>query len=84
LNFSSGFFNYKNKKYGAFFCAVQTFNKTVFAIPIKDLKSDTLFKAVETMSKVTPPPPTTYPLRLQTDLINVAGARISKSQNFTL
>ncbi len=51
-----GFFNYKNKKYGAFFCAVQTFNRRIFALPIKDLKSDTLFKAVETMSKVTSPP----------------------------
>ena len=52
INFFLGFFNYKNKKYGAFFCAVQTFSKTVFAIPIKDLKSDTLIKALEAMSKV--------------------------------
>ncbi len=36
----------------AFFCAVQTFSKTVFAIPIKDLKSDTLIKALEAMLKV--------------------------------
>jgi len=52
INFFLGFFNYKNKKYGAFFCAVQTFSKTVFAIPIKDLKSDTLIKALEAMLKV--------------------------------
>jgi hypothetical protein len=57
INFFLGFFNYKNKKYGAFFCAVQTFSKTVFAIPIKDLKSDTLIKALEAMSKVLPLPP---------------------------
>ena len=36
--------------------------KKVFALPIKDLKSDTLFKAVETMSKVPPPPPAPSPL----------------------
>jgi hypothetical protein len=61
INFFLGFFNYKNKKYGAFFCAVQTFSKTVFAFPIKDLKSDTLIKALEAMSKVLPLPPPPSP-----------------------
>jgi hypothetical protein len=56
FRFFSGFFNHNNKKFGAFFCAVQTFNGCLFAIPIKNLKTDTLFKAVEAMSKVHPPP----------------------------
>jgi hypothetical protein len=56
-NFYLGFFNYKNKKYGSFFCAVQSFSGFIFATPIKDLKADTLFKAVEAMTKVLNPPP---------------------------
>ena len=47
-----GFFQYKGKKYGQFFCAVQTFTKRVFAIPIRNIKSETLIDALETMLKV--------------------------------
>jgi hypothetical protein len=47
-----GFFHYKGKKYGQFFCAVQTFTKRVFAIPIRNLQSETLITAIESMLKV--------------------------------
>jgi hypothetical protein len=47
-----GFFYYKKKKYGAFFCAVQTYTGFVYAAPIKNLKNETLFDAVRAMSKV--------------------------------
>jgi len=43
---------YKKKKYGAFFCAVQTYTGFVYAAPIKNLKNETLFDAVRAMSKV--------------------------------
>ena len=55
--FYLGFFNYKNKKYGAFFCGVQSFSGAIFATPIKDLKVATLFKAIESMKKVLNPIP---------------------------
>ena len=47
-----GFFSYKNKKYGIFFCAVQTFTRRVFALAIRNTKSDTLVKAIGSMLKV--------------------------------
>jgi hypothetical protein len=47
-----GFFHYKGKKYGQFFLSIQTFSKKIFAIPIKNLKSETLIWAVEKMLKV--------------------------------
>jgi hypothetical protein len=47
-----GFFRYKNKDYGQFLCCVQTFSKKIYAIPIKNLKSETLISALEKMVKV--------------------------------
>lgn len=47
-----GFFHYKGKQYGQFFCAIQTFTKRVFATPLRNLKSETLIEAIETMLKV--------------------------------
>jgi len=81
FRFFSGFFSHNNKKFGAFFCAVQTFNGYLFAIPIKNLKVDTLFKAVEAMSKVLPPP---SPTLLFVNGMGNAGARISKDKNPTV
>lgn len=50
-----GFFSYKNKNYGKFFCGVQTFSKKIFAVPIRNLKTPTLIKAIEAMTKVLRP-----------------------------
>jgi hypothetical protein len=47
-----GFFNYKNKEYGQFICFVQTFSKKVAALPIKNLKSETLMLAIGQILKV--------------------------------
>jgi hypothetical protein len=47
-----GFFQYKKKNYGQFFCAVNTFTRKVFAIPIRNLKSNTLIDAIDQMLKV--------------------------------
>jgi predicted secreted acid phosphatase len=47
-----GFFHYKNKKYGQFFCVTQTFTKKIFATPIKNLKSESLVEAIDKMLKV--------------------------------
>jgi hypothetical protein len=47
-----GFFHYKNKRYGQFFCCTQTFTKKIFATPIKNLKSESLMAAIEKMLKV--------------------------------
>jgi hypothetical protein len=47
-----GFFNYKKKGYGQFICFVQTFSKKVAAIPIKNLKSETLISAIKQILKV--------------------------------
>lgn len=50
-----GFFSYKSKKYGVFFCAVQTFTRRVFAVPIPNSSTSSLIKAIEQMVKVRPP-----------------------------
>ena len=47
-----GFFHYKGKQYGQFFCAVQTFTKKIFILPIKNLKSESLIEAIRAMIKV--------------------------------
>jgi hypothetical protein len=52
----SGFFSYKKKQYGAFFCAVQTYNGYIFAKPIANTRSSTLVEAVRCMLKVYTPP----------------------------
>jgi hypothetical protein len=48
-----GFFSYNNKKYGQFFCAVQTFTGKVFAVPIRNVKTKSLIDAIQLMTKVT-------------------------------
>jgi hypothetical protein len=47
-----GFFQYHRKSYGQFFCAVNTYSKKIFAIPIKNLKAETLMLAIKSMLKV--------------------------------
>ncbi len=47
-----GFFSYNNKKYGQFFCAVQTFTGKVFAVPIRNVKTKSLIDAIQLMTKV--------------------------------
>jgi hypothetical protein len=47
-----GFFHYKGKKYGQFFCSIQTFTKKIFAVPIKNLNSESLISAIDKMLKV--------------------------------
>jgi len=47
-----GFFKYKKKNYGAFFAAVNTFTKKVFAVPIRNSKAATLIEAIAAMKKV--------------------------------
>lgn len=47
-----GYFSFKNKKYGAFFCGVQTFSRKVFAVPIPNVSTPSLIKAIEQMVKV--------------------------------
>lgn len=47
-----GFLFYKNKKYGQFWVAVNTYTKSIFAIPIANTKAETLIKAVDKMLKV--------------------------------
>ncbi len=46
-----GFFHYKNKKYGQFFCAINTYTNRVFALPIRNTKATTLIEAVGAMKK---------------------------------
>jgi len=46
-----GFFYYKNKRYGAFYCSVNTFTRRIFCIPIKNTKSSTLIEAIGLMLK---------------------------------
>jgi len=46
-----GFFYYNGKEYGQFFCAINTFTKRLFCIPIKNTKSESLMKAIELMKK---------------------------------
>lgn len=48
----TGFFSYKNKKYGQFYLAVQTFTKKVFAVSIPNLKTDSFIRAIQSMLKV--------------------------------
>jgi hypothetical protein len=48
----AGFFSYQNKKYGQFFCAVNTYTKRVFATAIPNNKTATLIKAIKEMIKV--------------------------------
>jgi len=57
----SGFFSYKKKQYGAFFCAVQTYNGYIFAKPIANTRSSTLVEAVRCMLKVYTPPSLFFP-----------------------
>jgi hypothetical protein len=52
LIFYLGFFSYNNKKYGQFFCAVQTFTGKVFAVPIPNVKTDSLIEAIHKMTQV--------------------------------
>lgn len=47
-----GYFNYKNKSYGAFCVFVNTYSKYVLAIPVPNKKSVSLIAAVGTMKKV--------------------------------
>jgi hypothetical protein len=47
-----GFLQYKNKKYGQFYVAVQTYTRKVFALPIKNKNSETLIEAIGKMIKV--------------------------------
>lgn len=47
-----GFFQYKGKAYGQFFCAVQTFTKRIFVVSIRNLKAESLVQAIEKMIKV--------------------------------
>jgi hypothetical protein len=48
-----GFFSYKNKKYGQFFCAVHTFTGKIFATPLRNVKTKSLIEAIQLMTKVT-------------------------------
>jgi hypothetical protein len=48
----AGFFSYQNKKYGQFYCAVNTYTKRVFATAIPNNKTATLIKAIKEMIKV--------------------------------
>jgi hypothetical protein len=47
-----GFFAQHKKTYGAFFCAVQTFTQKIFALPLKNTRSETLMEALGHMLKV--------------------------------
>jgi len=47
-----GFIHYKKKRYGQFFCAINTYSKYVYAIPIRNLKASTLVDAIGSMLKV--------------------------------
>jgi hypothetical protein len=47
-----GFFAQHKKAYGAFFCAVQTFTQKIFALPLKNTRSETLMEALGHMLKV--------------------------------
>ncbi len=46
-----GFFHYNNKEYGQFFCAVNTFTRRVFVVPIRNTKSQSLIEAIGAMKK---------------------------------
>ncbi len=52
LTFYLGFFSDNNKKYGQFFCAVQTFTGKVFAVPLPNVKTDSLIEAIHKMTQV--------------------------------
>jgi hypothetical protein len=47
-----GFFSYNNRKYGQFFCAVQTFKGKILAVPIRNVKTKSLIEAIQLMIKV--------------------------------
>lgn len=47
-----GFFHYKKKTYGQFFCLVQTYTKRIYAQPLANLKSTTLIKAIQNCLQV--------------------------------
>jgi hypothetical protein len=47
-----GFFSYNNKKYGQFFCAVQTYTGKIFATPISNVKTESLIESINLMIKV--------------------------------
>jgi hypothetical protein len=47
-----GFFAQNKKKYGQFFCAVQTFTNKIFAVPIRNTKSASLIEAIGQMVQV--------------------------------
>lgn len=46
-----GFISYKNKKYGLFFAAINTFTRRLFCYIIKNNKSENLIVAIENMLK---------------------------------
>jgi hypothetical protein len=48
----SGFFSYQNKKYGQFYCSVNSFNRKIFAVAIPNTKTATLINAIKEMLKV--------------------------------
>lgn len=50
--FLLGFFSYRNKRYGQFFLAVQTFTKKIFVVPLRNLKANSLIDAIGLMCKV--------------------------------
>ena len=50
-----GFMSTNNKKYGAFFLAVQTLNNKIFVCPIKNNKSSTLVTVIGALQKVRTP-----------------------------
>jgi hypothetical protein len=47
-----GFFSFNNKHYGQFLCVINTYTKKVFAIPIANLKAETLIAAIAQLKKV--------------------------------
>jgi len=47
-----GFISLNNKLYGIFLCVVDTYSKQIFAIPIKNNKSDSLISAIKSMMQV--------------------------------
>ena len=47
-----GFIEFKKKKYGLFFVAVQTWTRWVFVTPIPNKKTDSLRLAIQRMLKV--------------------------------
>ena len=47
-----GFIAYRNKTYGRFVVFVQTYTRRLFAVPLKNLRLDTLINSIDRLVKV--------------------------------